>query len=106
MRANRIKLNPRAIKVDFPDDDSFSVDLADGRTITVPIAWFPRLLMADKKQREHVKIGASGEILRWPDVDEDISVPGLLSTTEIFVLPDGDLRIKNDANIKSHSFSS
>jgi len=88
MKANRIELNPRAIKVNFPDDDSFSVDLADGRTITVPLAWFPRLLRANTTQRLNVKLNASGEILHWPDVDEDIYVPGLLSTKEIFGLPD------------------
>lgn len=99
MKANRIELNPRAIKVTFPDDDSFSVDLADGRTITVPLAWFPRLLKANIIQRQNVKLNASGEILHWPDVDEDISVPGLLSTKEIFVLPDGDLRVKPNSDL-------
>lgn len=93
MKANRIELNARAIKVTFPDDDSFSVDLADGRTVTIPLAWFPRLLKAKSEQRRNVKISALGQILHWPDVDEDISVSGLLSTTEILVLPEGDLHI-------------
>lgn len=66
MKANRIELNARAIKVSFPDDDSFSADLADGRTVTIPLAWFPRLLKAKSEQRRNVKISALGQILHWP----------------------------------------
>ena len=58
------------------DDDSMWVDLSDGRTIGVPLAWFPRLLNATPEQREAVEIGRFG--LHWEDIDEDISIAGLL----------------------------
>jgi hypothetical protein len=53
------------------------VDLTDGRTIGVPLAWFPRLLNATAAQREKVELGRIG--LHWEDIDEDISVAGLLA---------------------------
>ena len=59
------------------DDDSMSVDLADGRTIAVPLAWFPRLLNASPEQRAQVLISARG--LHWEALDEDVSVDGLLA---------------------------
>jgi hypothetical protein len=59
-------------------DDSLSVDLADGRTITVPLVWFPRLLNATSDQRKNWQIAGAGFGLHWPDIDEDISVQGLL----------------------------
>ena len=59
------------------DDSSMWVDLSDGRTLGVPYAWFPRLLNATPKQREAVEIGRFG--LHWEDIDEDISIAGLLA---------------------------
>ena len=59
------------------DDDSFWVDLEDGRTLGVPLAWFPRLLHATPAQLARVEI--SGEGLHWEEIDEDISVAGLLA---------------------------
>lgn len=58
-------------------DDSMWVDLSDGRTIAVPLAWFPRLLHASVDQREKVEISFKG--LHWDALDEDISVAGLLA---------------------------
>lgn len=55
-----------------------SVDLMDGRRITVPLAWFPRLLHASSKQRVNWKIAGAGYGIHWPDIDEDISTEGLL----------------------------
>lgn len=60
------------------DEDALWVDLADGRTIAVPLAWFPRLLNATPEQRAAVRISASGGGLHWEALDEDISVAGLL----------------------------
>lgn len=65
-----------AIRVRF-DEDSMWVDLSDGRTIGVPLAWFPRLLRATPEQRDQVRIGSRG--LHWDALDEDISVQGLLA---------------------------
>jgi hypothetical protein len=65
-----------ATKVSF-DNDSMWVDLADGRTIGVPLAWFPRLMRASKTERESVEISRVG--LHWESLDEDISIAGLLA---------------------------
>ena len=59
------------------DDDSLWVDLSDGRTLGVPLAWFPRLLKASPTQRDAVRLSTRG--LHWDDIDEDISVEGLLA---------------------------
>ena len=58
-------------------DDSFIVELDDGRTIGVPLAWFPRLFHAKPKQRENFYLSHSG--IHWEELDEDISVAGLLA---------------------------
>ena len=64
-----------ATEVHF-DDDHLWVDLDDGRTIGSPLAWFPRLQRATPAQREAVEISPMG--LHWEDIDEDISIDGLL----------------------------
>jgi hypothetical protein len=58
--------------------DELSVGLMDGRTITVPLAWYPRLADATPAQRAHWEISGAGYGIHWPDVDEDISTEGLL----------------------------
>lgn len=58
--------------------DSMSVDLMDGRTISVPLAWYPRLLAATKKQRESWKPCGGGYGIHWEELDEDLSTEGLL----------------------------
>ena len=59
-------------------EDELKVELLDGRTLTVPLAWFPRLLHADSTQRAKWEISGGGYGLHWPDVDEDLSSAGLL----------------------------
>ena len=59
-------------------DDLLIVDLIDGRTISVPIAWYPRLLHALPEQRNNWQIAGGGFGIHWPDVDEDLSTEGLL----------------------------
>lgn len=59
-------------------DDTLSVDLADGRTISVPIVWYPRLAAGTAPEREHCVISGGGRGIYWPDLDEDIGVEGLL----------------------------
>jgi hypothetical protein len=63
--------------VDF-SEDTMSVSLADGRTITVPLAWYPRLLDATPAQRKNWEIVGAGYGIHWPDIDEDLSSEGLL----------------------------
>jgi hypothetical protein len=60
------------------NDDEMSVRLMDGRTITVPLAWYPRLLNATPEQRNKWQIAGGGFGLHWPDIDEDLSTEGLL----------------------------
>jgi hypothetical protein len=60
-------------------DDALVVDLADGRTIAVPLAWFPRLAHGTPPERVNWRLIAAGEGIHWPDLDEDISVASLLA---------------------------
>jgi len=60
------------------NDDSLIVDLMDGRTISVPLAWYPRLHGATAVQRNNWKIAGGGYGIYWPDIDEDLSTEGLL----------------------------
>ena len=59
-------------------EDAMAVDLADGRTIIVPLVWYPRLLNASTEQRSQWKIAGGGYGIHWPDLDEDLSTEGLL----------------------------
>jgi len=59
-------------------EDTLSVDLMDGRTITVPLVWYPRLLHATPQQRMNWRVCGGGYGIHWPDVDEDLSSEGLL----------------------------
>ena len=60
-------------------EDSLTVRLDDGRTLTVPLAWYPRLLNGTKSERENYELIGDGEGIHWPALDEDISVEGLLA---------------------------
>lgn len=67
----------RVLDVRF-DDHSLIVDLMDGRTISAPLAWYPRLLNASAKQRAAWETCAGGYGIHWPELDEDLSTEGLL----------------------------
>jgi hypothetical protein len=58
--------------------DALVVELSDGRTVIAPLAWFPRLMHGTGEERNHWRLIAGGEGIHWPDLDEDISVEGLL----------------------------
>jgi hypothetical protein len=60
-------------------DEALTVDLADGRTITVPLAWFPRLAHGTAAERSNWRLIGDGVGIHWPDLDEDISVEILLA---------------------------
>lgn len=60
-------------------DDSLTVELEDGRTISVPLAWYPRLLHGSQTERNNWRLIGKGEGIHWPDLDEDISVENLLN---------------------------
>jgi len=59
-------------------EDALTVDLVDGRTVAVPLAWYPRLLHGTPEVRTKWRLVGSGEGIHWPDLDEDISVENLL----------------------------
>ena len=59
-------------------DDSVVFELADGRTISAPLAWYPRLLNATPAQRANCQIAGAGYGVHWPEIDEDLSTEGLL----------------------------
>jgi hypothetical protein len=80
MRSSLPDLEVRARSLDVTDDD-LVIDLDDGRRLLVPLAWFPRLAAATPEQRKHWRFIGDGEGFHWPDVDEDLSVRGLLLGT-------------------------
>jgi hypothetical protein len=60
-------------------DDALAVELEDGRSISVPLAWYPRLLNGTAAERENWRLIGRGSGIHWPDLDEDVSVEGLLA---------------------------
>lgn len=60
-------------------DDALTVDLVDGRTIIVPLVWYPRLWHGAPEERQHVELFGDGAYLHWPALDEDLTVAGLLA---------------------------
>ena len=79
-------MNTLAVEIRIPEalnasltDDTLSVDLSDGRSISVPIAWFPRLLHSTEQERNNWRLIGKGQGIHWEDIDEDISIEGLLT---------------------------
>lgn len=68
---------PRIVRVTVTDD-TISVDIEDGRTVSVPIGWYPRLAHGTPEERAAFQISGAGYGIHWPDLDEDIGVEGLL----------------------------
>lgn len=73
-------------------NDTLTVALSDGRTITVPLAWFPRLVEATSRQRRQWELIGGGIGIHWESVDEDISVASLLQPECFMRLPNGPPR--------------
>ena len=78
MSTSTVKVEPVAVDVSFTAD-ALRVVLVDGREVSAPLAWFPRLLQATEPQRAHWRFIGRGVGIHWPDVDEDISVESLLA---------------------------
>lgn len=79
-------MSTSAIEMEVPcgenvtvSDDTLCVDLSDGRSISVPLAWYPRLLRATPAERKHWRLIGRGSGIHWEDLDEDISIEGLLA---------------------------
>ena len=66
----------QAVKV---TDDALAIDLTDGRTIIVPLLWFPRLWHGSPRERRRLEVLGDGAYIHWPDLDEDLTVAGLLA---------------------------
>lgn len=79
MSSSAKKVEPEfiATKVSFTDD-AICVQLSDGREITVPLEFYPKLKLATKKQRENYKLIGVGTGIHWPEIDEDLSVEGIV----------------------------
>lgn len=60
-------------------EDSLVVELMDGRTLTVPLAWYPRLWYGSAQERVHFELLGDGGYIHWPDLDEDLSIAGMLA---------------------------
>jgi Protein of unknown function (DUF2442) len=60
-------------------DDTLAVDLVDGRTISVPLGWYPRLSHGTSRERSNWRLIGQGQGIHWPDLDEDVSVANLLA---------------------------
>src|SRR2546427_10223729 len=79
MRTSRAEARaPSALRARIVDD-AVVIDLSDGRTITAPLAWYPRLLHGTARERRQWRLIGAGEGIHWPDLDEDLSVEGLLA---------------------------
>lgn len=79
MRISAVEATVPAAESVTITDDSLSVELCDGRAVSVPLAWFPRLLHATKEERKNWRMVGRGQGIHWEDIDEDISVENLLS---------------------------
>ena len=69
---------PEAMDVTVTED-TLTVEISDGRTISVPLVWYPRLVYATPQERGNWELLAKGRHIHWPDLDEDLSVEGLLA---------------------------
>ncbi len=74
---NTLTFEANATKIWFDKEDMW-VALADGRQLSIPLMYFPRLLNASPEQRSHYELSGGGTGIHWEEIDEDISVPGLL----------------------------
>lgn len=69
---------PSALKVEFVGD-KFTIDFADGRSLIVPLSWYPRLLHANEAERRNWQLLGDGYTIEWPDLDEHIGIDGLVA---------------------------
>lgn len=87
MSSSAVDSRPLARSVEVTEDE-LQVGLADGRRVVVPLTWFPRLLAASPSARSNWELLGDGEGIHWPEVDEDVSVRGLLAGSRSVETPD------------------
>jgi hypothetical protein len=90
MSISEVEVVPLATEVETSEDE-LTVSLVDGRRISVPLAWFPRLMNATTEERAQYRLIGGGEGIHWPRVDEDISVGGLLRGARPRILRDSSM---------------
>lgn len=73
-----VEIRPATARNVVVTEESVTVELDDGRAISVPVAWYPRLLQATPEERNNWRLIARGEGIHWPDIDEDISIENIL----------------------------
>ncbi|MBD2161757.1 DUF2442 domain-containing protein [Limnothrix sp. FACHB-1083] len=73
-----LEIEPQAQRIDF-DDRTFTIHLADGRQLTIPLDWYPRLQQATPAERQNWQLLGDGYAIEWPDLDEHIGITGLLA---------------------------
>ena len=78
MSSLRLKMQTVKAQRVTTTEDSLDVDLSDGRTVSVPLMWYPRLLNGSPRERNNWRLIAGGEGIHWPDLDEDLSVEGII----------------------------
>ena len=100
-------MNTLAVEIRIPEalnalltDDTLSVDLSDGRSISVPIAWFPRLLHSTEQERNNWRLIGKGQGIHWEDIDEDIPTAVIIEPR-----PQGDDAAASFAHIDDHPIS-
>ena len=81
MTTSRTEILPAYAQAVAVSDDTLTVDLADGRSISAPLTWYPRLAHGTAAERANWRLIGRGEGVHWPDLDEDISVDNLLTGT-------------------------
>ena len=79
MNSLAIEIQEARVKSVTVSDDALTVDLVDGRTIIVPLVWYPRLWHGTPDERNHFEIIGDGMYIHWPELDEDLTVAGLLA---------------------------
>lgn len=86
---NTLVLEPQlCIEEVVVDSSSLKVELSDGRSVTVPLVWYPRLVNATPAERNHWELIGDGQGIHWPDLDEDLSLEGLLNGRPSFEYPE------------------
>src|SRR5258708_7837512 len=78
-RASRTQYSEPRAKYVVANDTHLAVQLADGRSVTVPLAWYPRLATGSPSERNRWELIGNGSAIHWPDLDEDFSVEGILA---------------------------
>jgi len=79
MNSSAIEIQEARAQSVAVSEDALTVDLVDGRTIIVPLVWYPRLWHGTPEERKHLEIFGGGVYIHWPDLDEDLTVAGLLA---------------------------